>query len=316
MLIVNGTTIENVVYNGQDLDKLIYNDVVVFEKSGFNAEQVLIDFDYIRNSDGTYTITDWKGTYQGQESTECIVPNKKEIRLYTKTITSSIENEYEIISSQEPLNLTFQMYNFTQKDFEALKINIVIEKTDVISYLDYAFLEVSNSLTNLIIPIQALQYGTSNIKITLTSNKHIYSKQIKITVPEPRYEVESISGVTYGFVLNSNGYYESTNKGRDSTYAMCKVKIINPFGKNVYFDCIQTSEDGYDYGMLSKLNTPFSKNITADTNNAYVSLQSWYSPYDKVISYGPVSGDIYVKYRKDGSSSIGNDSLQFKVRIE
>lgn len=313
MLIVNGTTIENVVYNGQDLDKLVYNDVVVFEKSGFDAERVLIDFDYIRNSDGTYTITDWKGTYQGQESTECIVPNKKEIRLYTKTITSSIENEYELI---EPLNLTFHIYGFTQTDFEALKINIVIEKTDIISCLEYTFLEVSNSLTNLIIPIQPLQYGTSNIKITVTSNKHIYSKQIKITVPEARYEVESISGVTYGFILNSNGYYESTNKGRDNTYAMCKVKIINPFGKNVYFDCIQTSESSYDYGMLSKLNTPFSKNNNEEINNAYASFYASNFSSDKTISYGAVGGDIYVKYRKDMSQSSGNDSLQFKVRIE
>lgn len=38
-------------------------------------EETLVDFDYTSNSDGTYTITGWKGTYNGETSTECIVPN-------------------------------------------------------------------------------------------------------------------------------------------------------------------------------------------------------------------------------------------------
>lgn len=41
----------------------------------FNPEVVLVDFEYIANNDGTYTITDWKGTYNGVESTKLIIPN-------------------------------------------------------------------------------------------------------------------------------------------------------------------------------------------------------------------------------------------------
>lgn len=39
------------------------------------AEKTFIDFNTVENEDGTYTITGWKGTYQGEPSTELIVPD-------------------------------------------------------------------------------------------------------------------------------------------------------------------------------------------------------------------------------------------------
>lgn len=41
----------------------------------FDAETILVDFEYTDNGDDTYTITGWKGTYNGETSTEMIVPN-------------------------------------------------------------------------------------------------------------------------------------------------------------------------------------------------------------------------------------------------
>ena len=38
-------------------------------------EDALVDFEYIDNNNGTYTITGWKGTHNGLESTEMIIPN-------------------------------------------------------------------------------------------------------------------------------------------------------------------------------------------------------------------------------------------------
>ena len=40
---------------------------------------ILRDFTYVANSDGTYTITGWKGTKNGVASTECVVPDNKYI---------------------------------------------------------------------------------------------------------------------------------------------------------------------------------------------------------------------------------------------
>ena len=37
----------------------------------------LIDFDYTANEDGTYTLTAWKGTYNGESSTRIIVPDSE-----------------------------------------------------------------------------------------------------------------------------------------------------------------------------------------------------------------------------------------------
>ena len=60
----------NTVYN-------IYIYPVANVAAAYEEEKknILIDFKYTDHGDGTYTITDWKDTYQGQPSTECIIPN-------------------------------------------------------------------------------------------------------------------------------------------------------------------------------------------------------------------------------------------------
>lgn len=41
----------------------------------FDFSGALIDFEYINNGDVTYTITDWKRTYQGEPSNRCVIPD-------------------------------------------------------------------------------------------------------------------------------------------------------------------------------------------------------------------------------------------------
>lgn len=79
-LVLNGTQVENITYNGVDLDKVIFNGVVVWKKETFD-ESILVDFYYTKNDDGTYTITDWKKTYNGESSTRCIIPEHEKIIL-------------------------------------------------------------------------------------------------------------------------------------------------------------------------------------------------------------------------------------------
>ena len=47
----------------------------------FDPAVVLIDFEYTDNGDGTYTITNWKETYNGEPSTEMIIPDNEHIIL-------------------------------------------------------------------------------------------------------------------------------------------------------------------------------------------------------------------------------------------
>lgn len=59
----------------------IYTDIVQISVSPFDAATALIDFTYTDNGDGTYTITGWKQTLNGEPSTELIVPDNPAIIL-------------------------------------------------------------------------------------------------------------------------------------------------------------------------------------------------------------------------------------------
>lgn len=138
-----------------------------------------------------------------------------------------------------------------------------------------------------------------------------------ISSPNFMYEsgmwyVENVSGATYNFVLNSNGYYESTNQGKDSTYALCKLVISNPLRKNVFMLYINSGEEDYDYGIVSNLNSKLSLSTTADSSYSLNCIDSSDTTV-KVHPLGAVDGFYYIKYRKDSSDSNGNDSFQFKI---
>lgn len=63
-------------------DYIMSEDMMYREPHGIDPsdiESLLIDFYYEKHEDGTYEITGWKGTYQGQPSTRCIVPNSDRI---------------------------------------------------------------------------------------------------------------------------------------------------------------------------------------------------------------------------------------------
>ena len=132
------------------------------------------------------------------------------------------------------------------------------------------------------------------------------------------YEVTNIEGAQYGFELNSNGYYESQNAGINSSYSICKINLISDGFSTLYLDCINSGENNFDYGILSKVDETLSLSYSADSSY-FKSFKGLSSTSVKTVNYGVLSAGehfIYVKYRKDSSASSGNDSLQFKVRLE
>ena len=58
-----------------------YNLTLTVTVVEFDPEVVLVDFGYTTNGDGTYTITSWKETLNGEPSTEFIVPNNSLIKV-------------------------------------------------------------------------------------------------------------------------------------------------------------------------------------------------------------------------------------------
>lgn len=132
------------------------------------------------------------------------------------------------------------------------------------------------------------------------------------------YSVVSVTGASYGFILNNNGYYESTNQGIDSSYAMCRVNISSNGTDNVYFDCINFGENNWDYGLLSEVNCVLAHSNEADSSNVHHSFKSTSQSSVQTVNYGVLPAGnhyVYVKYLKDGSQSSNNDTLQFKVRF-
>jgi len=54
---------------------IIHTTTVPVTVVPFDAATVLVDYEYTDNGDGTYTLTGWKGTHNGEASTEIIIPN-------------------------------------------------------------------------------------------------------------------------------------------------------------------------------------------------------------------------------------------------
>ena len=175
-------------------------------------------------------------------------------------------------------------------------------------------------ITTKIITFKAnyLSVGVATITVQITGDTSA-TKTIDVNVIEGmQYRVEQISEVTYGFTLNSNEYYESTNKNKGSSYSLCKLVFnITEKIKALKLECINSGENGYDFGILSNIDTTLSLNNSEDSStNVYKSFKGQSSTTPVVITYPEATvGEhfIYIKYRKDGSGDTGNDSLQFKV---
>lgn len=147
-----------------------------------------------------------------------------------------------------------------------------------------------------------------------------FTVKVVETIVAGTYTVEVPEDVTYGFVLNDAGYYESTNKGQDNSYAYCIVRIDNPSGQAVFIDCINFAESNYDFGLISKLDTELNKSPNTSTLEDPLVFKTFkgLSKADvQTVSIGAVSeGFITIKFIKDSSTGVDNDSLQFKLRFE
>lgn len=132
------------------------------------------------------------------------------------------------------------------------------------------------------------------------------------------WSVSDISGATYKFALNSNGYYESNNKGVNNSAAVCRVNIHAAKACTVTFKCINYAESNYDYGLLGVIDKAQDTGYSDVSTNVAKSFKGSSNSSVQTYAYTNVAaGDhfIDVKFRKDSSQSSNNDSLQFTVEI-
>ena len=139
------------------------------------------------------------------------------------------------------------------------------------------------------------------------------------------YSVETTG--SYGFALNSSGYYQSQNKGVDKSAAVCRVNFSVPVAATITFTFINYAEEGYDFGVFGNIDTALNDDYyPAGSSGASISDSSYRlacntSTYNKsstqTLSYSMNAGEhfIDVKFSKDDASYDNNDTLQFKVAI-
>mgnify|MGYP003436077455 FL=1 len=137
------------------------------------------------------------------------------------------------------------------------------------------------------------------------------------TEVKPTWSWNVVTDGTYPFELNSNGYYESTNKGQGSSYSYATLNYSG-FDELV-LECINSGEQHWDYGIISQPDVELSKSDENDGEtggtNVFHTFRVEHStnPVQITIPSDKGSHFITIKYKKDGGVDSGNDSFQFKV---
>lgn len=161
--------------------------------------------------------------------------------------------------------------------------------------------------------------------ITVKDNGTDVTSQFVQRTDTGSYEVEEVG--SYGFTLNSSGYYQSDNKRIDKTAAVSRVHFNLPTDATITFTFINYAEEAYDFGVFGNIDTALNHNYyPAGSSGATISDSSYRlacnsSTYNKsttqTLTYSMTAGEHYidVKYSKDDASAANNDTLQFKVAI-
>ena len=208
-------------------------------------------------------------------------------------------------------------------DTEPTNITITASNPDALEIGQYT---IDNEAKTITIPVTAKSVtDTVTVTLSATFKDGVQSRTLSIKIKEsfktPSFTVTDVEGASYNFVLNDAGYYESTNKKVANSAALCKLNITDlEDTTKVIFDCINSSEENYDYGMISKINTTLGTTNSEDSaSNLFANFkgQSSTSVVTKSYPIDNVAACYFtLKYRKDSGGDLGNDSLQFKVRFE
>lgn len=184
-----------------------------------------------------------------------------------------------------------------------------------------------NATTNPSNGTTRLQEG-SNQTITITPTNPLLSlatdNGVNITSQLTRTEVSNtynvttqISGANYGFPLNNNtGYYTSNNNGQANSAAVARINFTLDSACLMTISYINYAEATYDYGIFGKLDVALGTTQAVDSNAQYTcSTQAANSANVQTITYDIPAGNhfIDIKYRKDGATDSNNDNLQWKI---
>ena len=166
--------------------------------------------------------------------------------------------------------------------------------------------------------VNGISFGETDITINIDGKNVISTDTKKVNVYEPKVvSVANIEGLTYGFTLQSDGYYRNDNYANEyNTFSLCKITftITDRTSKNLnilYKSNGLVTQEGF---IFSNLDTELTQSSTKDTENVYLEGRETPDLEELVYHDIPVGEHfIYVKvYRNYGGYRIGY--LDFKVR--
>lgn len=77
---INFSAVKSIKIPEGNVTMITHGDMILWQAgSSASIESLLIDFEYIDNGDGTFTLVSWKGTLNGVASTEMVIPNDTRI---------------------------------------------------------------------------------------------------------------------------------------------------------------------------------------------------------------------------------------------
>ena len=236
----------------------------------------------------------------------------------TKTITKTIpyyNSSYDVTIVQSAIqSITANPDTFTIKSYKD-----TVKCTSTLTIATTIGTTVTDTNTATI----TVGENTGDTTRTLTETIPYKGSSYQVTIVQTANDVKPViswnvvSTGTYPFELNTNGYYESTNKGHDSSYSYATLNYSG-FDELV-LECINSGESNYDYGIISQPDVLLSESISDDgatgSTNVFYNFKSQNStnPVQLTIPSDGGSHFITIKYKKDESGDTGNDSFQFKV---
>ncbi len=142
----------------------------------------------------------------------------------------------------------------------------------------------------------------------------ITSQLVRQAVSNTYNITTQVSGASYGFPLNSNtNYYTSNNKAQANSAAVARINFELDSACVITIQYINYAEATYDYGIFGNIDTALTTTSTADTNAFYrCSTNNDNSNTAKTLTYNIPAGShfIDIKYRKDNATDSNNDTLQ------
>lgn len=323
----------NILADCEDLKSVIFTNASSLGDRVFSNDMRLesVTFKY----DGVCTITSRSLYNSTNNSTIYYVPAKHLASYKTATYWSNYADRIKPYDAYVEENLPNQAITYDQtktitvplQNYETAPTTYSVTSTNT-NFLGVMNVSATKDAITFDIVGQGYQQTstTGDINISVEGNGVTFERSFTVTIypslPESTWKVNSVTNAPYMFTLNDGGYYESANKGINSSYAMVKIAIKNVKGKKVYIDCINSGESNTDFGILSEVNKELLLNNTIDTANVKKSFKGLSSTEIQTVEYNDAittgaseTCSIYVKFRKDGSGSAGNDSLQFKVRF-